>query len=80
MTLILDGRVTTYSALVDADSPIPETMKVTNLDNVTLELTRNVNQLGDKISVDGAEVGTIENTDSGLFMVRYKDGSFETLQ
>jgi hypothetical protein len=80
MTLILDGRVTTYSALVDADSPIPETMKVTNLDNVTLELTRNVNQLGGKISVDGAEVGTIENTDSGLFMVRYKDGSFETLQ
>jgi len=80
MTLIRDGRVTTYSALVNADNPIPETIKVTNLDNVALELTRNVNQLSGKISVDGAEAGTIESTDSGLFMVRYQDGTFEALQ
>ncbi len=80
MTLIRDGRVTTYSVLVDADNPMPETIKVTNLDNVALELTRNVNQLSGDISVDGAKVGTIESTDSGLFMVRYQDGTFEALQ
>ncbi|RUM94673.1 MAG: hypothetical protein DSZ28_01970, partial [Thiothrix sp.] len=80
IALIRDGRVTTYSVLVNADNPIPETLKVTNLDNVALELTRRGNQLSGKISVDGTKVGTIKNADSGLFMVRYQDGSFETLQ
>lgn len=80
MNLIRDGRTTTYRVSVNADNPMPETLKVSNLDKVMLELTRKDDQLSGHISVEGKQIGAITQTGDGLFMVRYQDDSFETLQ
>lgn len=52
---------------------------ITNSDGVKLMLSGNSNSATDIVSVNGTQVGTIDSS-SGITMIHYSDGSFETLQ
>lgn len=82
-----DGKsfsLTVDSEDLNADEP-EATLVLTNPDGVELTInlaeTLSGNQyvVGGKVSVAGEQVATIEETDSGLVLVRYSDGSFESL-
>lgn len=55
-------------------------IEITNQDNVRLLIRENAGQRSGTIIVDGNLIGSIEETSEGLLMIRYSDGTFETLQ
>ncbi len=69
---------------LDADEP-EATMTLTNPDGVKLIVNLAETLAGDQyvvsgtVSVGGTQVGTVEETSNGLVLVRYNDGTFESL-
>ena len=86
MTVAYDGQsftLSTESADVDAEEP-EAILTLSNPDNV--KMTMNLKKSGGDVSVlDGTVtvsdtvVGNISETDSGIVLVRYTDGTFESL-
>lgn len=56
------------------------TLTVTTPDGAKLAVTASEGATTGTVKINGATVGTVEETGSGLIMVRYNDGTFETLQ
>ncbi len=86
LTLIHDGNSITFNTVkVDGDDasgvdPFLDTVTVTNPDGASILVTAATDTLpisGD-LSVDGVNVGTLYEVD-GVLLIRYVDGSFETL-
>lgn len=69
---------------LEADAP-EATVTLTNPDGVKLIVNLAETESGDQYLVDGSvfvgetQVGTVEETDSGIVLVRYTDGTFESL-
>ena len=70
----------------DLDAAAPEgTLTLTNPDGVKMVLNLKETEKGDTtllggtVSVGGTQVGEVSETDNGLILVRYNDGSFESL-
>ena len=87
LTVTYDGQSFTLavdSEDLDADEP-EATFTLTNPDgvNLTANLAETLSGeqylIGGTVSVGGTQVGTIEETDSGIVLVRYSDGTFESL-
>ncbi|MCW8995799.1 MAG: hypothetical protein OQK77_08285, partial [Psychromonas sp.] len=88
VTVSYDGSSFTIAAESDdleAEEYPTATLSITNPDGVKLSVNMSETQNGDDyelagtVSVGGTAVGTIEETDNGLVLVRYTDGTFETL-
>lgn len=56
------------------------TLTVTTPDGTKLAMTATEDATSGTLTVNGTSVGSVEETGSGLIMVRYNDGTFETLQ
>jgi len=86
VTVAYDGQSFTLSTeSADVDSEEPEAiLTLTNPDNVKMLMNLkkaggDVSVLGGTVTVSDTVVGTISETDSGIVLVRYTDGTFESL-
>ncbi len=81
VTLAHDGQnITFLVSKTDGATPGEGSLTVTTPDGVKLAMTATEGDVSGMLKVGGITVGTIEETGSGLIMVRYSDGIFETLQ
>ncbi|MDJ0806162.1 MAG: hypothetical protein QNJ78_04945 [Gammaproteobacteria bacterium] len=87
ITLTSDGSSITFNIeKLDGDvatgvDPVVDTITVTNPDGVVMVITAatDTDPISGGLTVDGTNVGIIEQTDLGLVLIRYEDGTFETL-
>jgi hypothetical protein len=80
MSLVRKGLILTFIASISETDPITGTLTVSNADGAKMVLSASDGVLEGILSVQGTKVGTVEQTNDGLLLVRYKDGNFETLQ
>jgi hypothetical protein len=86
VTLTSGGTSYTINAVkLDGDTadgvdPILDSITVTNPDGVAILVTAatDTDPISGDVTVDGVDVGSIEQSD-GLLLIRYSDGTFETL-
>jgi len=86
ITVAYDGQsftLKTESANVDAEEP-EATLTLSNPDNVKMLMNLkgidgDVSVVDGTVTVSDTVVGTISETDSGIVLVRYTDGTFESL-
>ena len=84
LLLELNGSTLRIVAVNDADDGTVDEVTITNTAGVVINITGLSDTSGDgpvgTISVDDDEnVATIEETDNGLLLIRYADGTFESL-
>lgn len=82
VTLLHNGSTVTLKLVKTGTNPKPDgTLTVSNPDGVKLVVTaKDGVTRGNVTLADGTLVGTVEKSDNGLYIIRYKDGTFETLQ
>ncbi len=61
----------------DDSKGVVETFVIRNTNGV--EATLNINSRSGKVEVDDVEVASIEESSHSLMLIRYEDGSFESL-
>ena len=79
-TLTHDSRSLSATVNNVATNQALGTVIFSNPTGATLTLEGIENQLSGKLSVNGNDVGQIEQTDNGLAVIRYADGTLESLQ
>jgi hypothetical protein len=72
--------VTFVASKADGNTPGDGTLTVTNPDGVKLVLTATEGAVSGTLKVNGAQVGSVQQTTNDLIIARYNDGTFETLQ
>ncbi len=81
VTLTHNGQNVTFTATkADAATDGQGTLTVTTPDGAELTVTATEHATSGSMKVGAAVVATIEETSNGLLLVRYEDGTFETLQ
>lgn len=81
LTLSHGGQSVTFSlSKADMATPGEGTLTVTTPDGAELLMTLVEGNATGTVKIGDTTVATVEETDSGLIMVRYSDGTFETLQ
>lgn len=81
VTLLHNGSTVTLKLVKTGTNPTDGTLTVSNPDGVKLVVTaKDGDTRGNVTLADGTVVGTVEKSDNGLYIIRYKDGTFETLQ
>lgn len=70
---IIEAPVGLYDNVIDSD------ITVRNTTGAVATLTEFEDSIAGKVTVNGAKVASIEELDSGLVLVRYEDGSFESI-
>ena len=80
LTLSHGGQSVTFSASKTDATPGTGTLTVTTPDGAKLEVAVTEGSATGTVKVGGTTVGTLEDAGNGLIMVRYNDGTFETLQ
>lgn len=81
VTLAHDGQNVTFQvSKTDGATSGEGTLTVTTPDGAKLAVTATEGDATGMLKVGETTVGTLEETDSGLIIVRYSDGTFETLQ
>jgi len=73
-------NITFVVSKADGATPGEGTLTVTTPDGVKLAVTASEGDTSGTLKVGNTTVGTVEETSSGLIIVRYSDGTFETLQ
>ena len=73
-------NITFVVSKADGATPGEGTLTVTTPDGTKLAVTASEGDTTGTVKVGDTTVGTVEETDSGLIIVRYSDGTFETLQ
>lgn len=79
MSLVRKGLLLTFIASLSETDPITGKLSITNADGAKMELSGSEGTLEGTLRVKGTKVGTVAQTDDGLLLVRYQDGTFETL-
>lgn len=83
LTISHDGQSYTIEASVEGyDEDMEGTFTLSNADGVVVDLTltdASNDLFTGTASVNGRQVGTIETTSDGLTLIRYNDGTFESL-
>ena len=73
-------NITFVVSKADGATPGEGTLTVTTPDGTKLAVAASEGDTTGTVKVGDTTVGTVEETDSGLIIVRYSDGTFETLQ
>jgi hypothetical protein len=81
LSLVHGGHSVTFDATkADGTTPGEGTLTVTNPDGVKLVVSATEGGVSGTLKVNSTEVGTVEETSNHLILVRYNDGTFETVQ
>ncbi len=81
VTLLHNGSTVTFKLVKTGANPTDGTLTVSNPDGVKLIVTAKDGDVTGKATLaDGTQVGTVEKSGNGLYIIRYADGTFETLQ
>jgi len=81
VTLLHNGSTVTFKLVKAGTNPTDGTLTVSNPDGVKLIVTGKDGDVSGKVTLaDGTQVGTLEKSGNGLYIIRYIDGTFETLQ